>query len=95
MNIKTQLLQYQEEMEDLEKKAQRIKGSLDVEYSKLREELGESAKTPNDKLVQKAQTLLEDLDAGISEMSDRLKKLMGEIQDKYQELEEQEETEGE
>ena len=91
MNIKTQLLQYQEEMEDLEKKAQRIKGALDVEYSKLREELGESTKISTDKLIQKAETLLKDLDAGINEMSTRLEKLMEEIQDKYQELEEQEE----
>ena len=93
MNIKTQLLQYQEEMEDLEKKAQRIKGALDVEYGKLREELNEDQTVSTEKLLITAQDVLERLQESIEEMGTRLAKLMEEIQEKYEELEHSEETE--
>jgi DNA repair exonuclease SbcCD ATPase subunit len=93
MNIKTQLLKYQEEMEDLEKKGQRIKGALDVEYAKLREELNEDSKVSSEKLLIIAQDVLKDLQEGIEEMNSRLEALMQEIEEKYEELENPDEME--
>ena len=86
MNIKSQLLKYQQEMDDLEKKAERIKGNLDSEYNKLRQEIKAEISIANEKLEKLAEKLLSDLTASLEEQETRLTELMEEIEEKYEEI---------
>ena len=90
MNIKSQLLKYQQEMDDLEKKAERIKGNLDSEYNKLRQEIKAEASIANEKLEKLAEKLLSNLIASLEEQETRLTELMEEIEEKYEEIQAEE-----
>jgi hypothetical protein len=90
MNIKSQLLKYQQEMDDLEKKAERIKGNLDSEYNKLRQEIKAEASIANEKLEKLAEKLLSDLTISLEEQETRLTELMEEIEEKYEEIQAEE-----
>lgn len=88
MNTKTQLLQYQQEMEEIEKKAQRMKGSLDVAYQQLKTELSAAKKeTKVEELLPMAKKEIQALTKEVTTLQDELEALMEEIAEEYEAIE--------
>lgn len=88
--IKNTLVQYQDEMETLSKKAERVKGSLENDFKKLNELLnaGEPSKSTEDELLHEAYAVLETLQKSIEETNERLITLMEEIEEEYTKIQE-------
>ena len=83
--IKNTLVKYQEEMENLSKKAERIKGSLDSDFKKLNEILKVNKET-EEEILGEANKALESLQESINETNERLDALMEEIEEEYEKI---------
>jgi len=88
--IKNTLVKYQEEMENLSKKAERIKGSLDSDFKKLNEILKVNKET-EEEILEEADKVLEALQESINETNERLAALMEEIEEEYAKIEDDDE----
>ena len=73
MSIESKLLTYKQDMEKLEKEAERIKGSLEHLYDELRNEINVDKKVTNEYLIKKADELLNELMETIEEKYDEIK----------------------
>ena len=88
MSIESKLLTYKQDMEKLEKEAERIKGSLEHLYDELRNEINVDKKVTNEYLIKKADELLDELKEKCSETKERINELMETIEEKYDEIKE-------
>jgi len=89
--IKSTLLRYQEEMENLGKKAERVKGSLESDFKKLNEILKVDKET-EEEILEEANKVVEELQAAIDETNARLNALMKEIEEEYAKIEDANES---
>lgn len=89
--IKNTLIKYQEEMETLSKKAERVKGSLDSDFKKLNEIL-QADKETEEETLKEAHRVMEALQNAMNETNTRLEALMEEIEEEYSKIEDADES---